>query len=87
MSQQEFKGQYVATVIWGISSILFFIHVSQDWMKIWMKITTGLLQLGALGYMAYNLHRLHHPKSRRLIIAWCIDCVVTVLALIYFCSR
>lgn len=86
MSEQLFKGQYVVTAIWGVSSILFFNHISMDWMKVWLKVSLGILQLTALAYMTLKLHGIQHKKSRLLLVLLCVDILVTIIALIHYCS-
>ena len=87
MSEIKYKGRYVATAIWAITSILFFNHVSFDWMKIWLKITLGILQLAALSFITYNLYKHHSPQFKRVLVGMCLDLAITIPVLIFFCSR
>ncbi len=83
MNTEFTKGQYVWAIVWLISSLLFFDYSFKDWMKPWMIITSGVVQLASISYITYSLYKAKNPKSKICLIALCIDIVITVLVLLW----
>ncbi len=87
MSNEAFRGQYICYGFWTIVSFIFFFCIFDTWINMWVKIISGIVQLGCMIFFTLGFYNVKKKKNFWMCVCALIVDIVASIAIINYITK